>query len=553
MSTVINEEDEYDGFIYPGSSLPSWLTGPEPLRTFQISCHEAGNGHKVFGLRGGMSAEACVAKSLASLSGGTSASWSVYRYGPEPVPTWPGVLDASIQNVVDLYRKHVPSALWSGKLRAVAGPGPMLVPYLCHHTRSLYLPTHFLVSFRRMSELRATLDTANKAGLESFAVAGYDGSMAGAGVAWLKLLSLPQAYRTLMEDYGVGEIMFVGVSGSTGEGLARKVLDDSPELPEEFHRGAVQHSAFISRRASEAVSPGDVYIQYTASSNVQVDSLTADHPSFLRDVYALRSGIEDMDSIFLEHSFRRISDWESGIGDQLYRLIPSAGKAGFRAWAFTSDDSLQLYNAAAHIAFTNMKSNGEYPRGIVCNPYFSCHPEYEEMIGYLPFCFWQAGNPSKKAKQFVAQLGGITDSFKGVTLVIWDGSTSNFGGSVVGMVFPRILKPLCAGASFGARLANELIKCLSLNSKLDLVPSHFRTTPEQWTNDRDLLGQVGWVVSNLKKFRPGGADDLLQWGKERKRLSFDDVSRVVERQSEITPGIHLACRNCNDGAVPQDD
>jgi hypothetical protein len=318
-------------------------------------------GLEIFELTGGMSAEYAVQKSLATLGCGISHGWHGRQGGPEPVLSTPDFLQRSLRRTVGLYNGLIGEKT---KVKTVIiGPGVPSVPYLATTMSAVYLPIHFLVSANSEFEIQSIVDQANGAGYSAYAVFGYDGSMPGVGVAWIKLLDLPAEYKKFIEDHQVEDVILYGVGEKViGETCAQRVL---------------------AGKAAKAGDPGTVDILFT-------------HYGSARDKKALADRIYDFDSLKLAEP-RQIADWESGISSRQIAGFAASIKAATKArpCSITAEgDMIHLYDIAAGLAVKYIRKNEAalkppYVKGVVFNEYLVSHPQYEIQAGLVPLLYWQ--------------------------------------------------------------------------------------------------------------------------------------------------------------------
>eukprot|EP01043_Picozoa_sp_COSAG02_P045551 COSAG02_NODE_4179_length_5658_cov_1.522396_1_plen_363_part_00 len=330
------------------------------LSAFEIEQGVGGEQHQhhLLALRGGMSAELGVEKSLGSLTAAVSHSWRVRApgAGPENVDGRATFLQDSLNRTVELYERLVDQTARNRVKTAVIGPAPCLLPYLVHYTNAVYLPTHFLLSFTNLTSVQRVLAAASASGIDAYAVGGVDYSMPGTVVAWIKLRRLPLVYKSLLQRWGISEAIVVGTT---------------------------RRSWSARRIPSSVVGNNEVYLH--ATSNMAAD----------RQLY--RSfGLSGAMHIPLLPKVE-IDDWESGIGAQVEQLLADAGSIdGMRStWSLTSTDTLPLYEFAVHVAAAGMRANGNEPVGVAMLPYYVCHPLFEELQGYVPFPYWQGNNAQR--------------------------------------------------------------------------------------------------------------------------------------------------------------
>ena len=193
---------------------------PGMLTTYQIAKEEY-KGLNVFMLDGGMSAEYAVQKSLANLTAGVSHTWQIGPGGgPKPVWGTPDFLQQSVQHTVDLYNEYLGK---SKKLKTVIiATGVPTVPYLSAAMEAPVLPLHFLVSVNSTKEISSILEYSSQAGVPCYATLGYDASMDDVGVAWIKLLALPDEYRKFIAPLGIPDVNCIPLSALDGDNVVEK-------------------------------------------------------------------------------------------------------------------------------------------------------------------------------------------------------------------------------------------------------------------------------------------------------------------------------------------
>ena len=347
------------------------VVGEHDLLTYEIRKIDY-HGYPVFLLDGGMSAEYAVVKSGEALARTVSPSWVTKApgYGPRECAASPGFLPASIEATVKYYDEHFGADTVYDTVFISTGVSSMA--YMARTFQAPILPLQFLVSVDTAAELELVLEHARRHGIEAYSTLGHDASVDMA-VAWVKLLSLPPAYRDFLIRHRVRTVLFMGASGLTGgENRARKLLRPGTE--------------------TESVRHGDIYVLHPYGGT-----------EF--DEQELRRKVKDFASLPLEPEFRNISDWESGvIPEQIQTLgasILEADAASELHFA-TAETYLDLYNLATYAVLAFYKKNesrlASEPRnggthspikGLVLNPYLISHPYYETTQGLVPFVFFQ--------------------------------------------------------------------------------------------------------------------------------------------------------------------
>lgn len=351
------------------------VVNDKSLTTYEIY-EDNYNGLPVYKLDGGMSAEFGVEKAITSFGKGVSHSWFcpyADNNGPNPVWSTPDFLRLSLQKTVDLYNKVLGSE--TAKIKTVIlGVGVPSVPYVCTTMNAAYLPVHFLASVNSTVEIEAILDYSNRHVCSSYATLGYDGSMPDAGVAWIKMLELPEEYKKFIEDHGVEEVILYGLEeGALGPTLARKVLRSQGGHPTDLE-------------------PGTIYLLYSENST---DYDTPQLVSRIRDYNTVRKGPST-----------HTADWESGIPDKELEGLILSTKSQTQAGVYSVMSSgsswntiLHLYNVAYWLSLKYMVKNKEALNtnaitGITINEYLSSNPQYELAVGRVPYLYWQFNDVS---------------------------------------------------------------------------------------------------------------------------------------------------------------
>lgn len=365
------------------------------LPIFEIRRHSH-DGLPVYDLDGGMSAEYAVQKALASLAGGVAHTWRVQApgMGPNPVTGSPDFLAASVRRTVAYYDGLLgPDAPVD---TVVIGTGVSSASYVCHALGAPFLPVHFLLSTGSITGTRAVLDQAGQAGLPAYATLGYDESMPGLAVAWIKLLALPAAYRDFLVRHRVRHVVLLGTTGVCGQFARRPLAMRTGTWP--------------------AIGPGDVLVTWP------------DCGSQLDDTW-LRRTVGDLAEHPLEEPARAIADWESGLGDEqlrgLLRDLPT------EPHLLRGSDYLAMYDVATFAHTALLACNGIAVTGIAANPYLVTHPVPETRAGQVPFVYWQLADPAgivaRLRRTVGAALGGTPEALHALPLFL--NTTRNVGGA----------------------------------------------------------------------------------------------------------------------------
>lgn len=322
-------------------------------------------GIPIYGLRGGMSAEYAVEKSVGSLMNGISETWDVRTNpsngkpdleggGPVSVYSDPNVYDflkRSIQETVNTYQSVFRATTPKGN--AIIGTGIAHIPYLASAMKAAFLPMHFLVSVHSVQEVKRILERAKADGYAAFAMLGYDPSIKDIGVAWIKLTKLPPEYLKLLADYKLNNVIITGYNERVegGEGEGRRIL--------------------IPGQSDEDFSDQSIYM------------MSFGDPKTYRRLFM------DYD----QWNFGRVDnymDWEGGISDkQVQEISAQLVQNGINTYTIRANDSRTFYEWATDLQKYQMNKLGLNPNEIVMNEYLEAHPEYELYKGHIPYLYWQ--------------------------------------------------------------------------------------------------------------------------------------------------------------------
>ena len=362
---------------------------PGMLTTYQITKEEY-KGMNVFMLDGGMSAEYAVQKSLANLTAGVSHTWFIGPGGgPKPVWGTPDFLQQSVRHTVDLYNEHLGK---SKKLKTVIiSTGVPTVPYLSAAMEAPVLPLHFLVSVNSAKEVSSILEYSSQVGVPCYATLGYDASMNDVGVAWIKLLALPDEYRQFIIEHEVENVIIAGIGENVkSESYCRKISETGVD--------------------GQEYANGSLYILYTQSGS--------EH-----DIHTISRNIVDYNILSLEEG-KNLADWESGVVNRQIDNISKGILEHTPAQVYSliaTYDMMDMYNLGANIAMYFMYKNREqtkvFVQGTYLNEYLISQPLYELTQGYIPLLFWQFVPPESTIERIKRDIQKVVDTYeKGVLL-----------------------------------------------------------------------------------------------------------------------------------------
>lgn len=350
------------------------------LTTYQITKEEY-KGLNIFLLDGGMSAEYAVQKSLANLTAGVSHTWAIGPGGgPKPVWGTPDFLLQSVRRTVDLYNEHLGK---SKKFKTVIlSTGVPAVPYLSAAMEAPVLPLHFLVSVNSAKEASSILEYSSQAGVPCYATLGYDASMNDVGVAWIKLLALPDEYRQFIIDHKVENVIIAGIGENVkSESYCRKLSKTGTD--------------------GQEYTNGSLYILYTQSGSPY-------------DIHTISRNIVDYHSLSLEKG-RDLADWESGVVSKQLADISKGICENTPAQVYSliaTHDMMDMYNFGTNMAMCFLHKNQNSVRGIYLNEYLISQPLYELTQGYIPLLFWQFVPPVSTSDRMKRDIQKVVDVYE---------------------------------------------------------------------------------------------------------------------------------------------
>ena len=381
--------------------LGTFWTNPANSRQVYDITRTTYNSLPVYLLKGGMSAEYTVEKALANLDQGISHTWDVRSNagvpdladgGPLSVLPTSNFLDSAVTKTVQLYNKYLGATTTFNTV--IISVGVASVPYFSQAFKAPVLPVHFLVSTNSIGQVRSVLQGAKKGGYSCYATAGYDPSVLGEGVAWIKLRTLPAKYRQFLIDHNVQNVLLIGGDEkSIGETSARRVV-----LPE---------------GSGDDYSNGSIYMMNIG----EAEGLTK-----MQEYYKDYADYPKEDA-------KNIADWEGSISDvqfvnfaQSVSSISYASSGGTNTYinvkAITGPESVDLWQIAVDVMLKFYKKNKTASQftsiaGIALNEYLVGFPGWETAKTYIPFLWWQ--NPYAALPTANRLLGPvvskITDSY----------------------------------------------------------------------------------------------------------------------------------------------
>ncbi len=324
------------------------------LTTYQID-KEDYQGLPVFKLRGGLSAEYTIQKSVATFVSGISHSWT----SPiETIASTPDFLERSINNTIDFYNDAIGSSTQVKTVIISTGiPG---VQYLARNMKAIVLPLHYLVASGTVKEAQTILEHANHSGYSVYGTLGHDFSITNTqSVGWIKLLDLPEQYKKFINNHQVKNVILLGHTGiNDGETEAQKVTDTRSK-----HEAG---SLYLMRFSGDA---SDGYLKQILSdyTTTRLSSVT------------------------------KVADWEAGIiSEQIDNFTNTLKEeTSVSVTSITANDGVHLWNLGTYTSLALIQKNksifevgGAVLRGISTNQYLLGNPSYESYIRYVPFLYF---------------------------------------------------------------------------------------------------------------------------------------------------------------------
>ena len=334
---------------------------------------------------GDMSAGFGVLKTIVAFDQGIAATMEeAPQGGTYPVVPTPEFLQRSVRKTVELYNSEIGAA--TKIKRVVIGTGIASVSYFATMMGAAYLPIHYLVSANSASEVQAILDYSNQNGYASYATLGYDGSMPGVGVAWIKLLALPDEYRKFIIEHEVENVIIAGIGEDVkSESYCRKLSKTGVD--------------------GQEYADGSLYILYTQSGS--------EH-----DIKTISRNVVDYDTLSLEKG-KDLADWESGVVNRQIDNISKGICEHTPAQVYSliaTHDMMDMYNLGANMGMYFMYKNREQTKvsvqGTYLNEYLISQPLYELTQGYIPLLFWQFVPPVSTIDRIKRDIQKVVDVYE---------------------------------------------------------------------------------------------------------------------------------------------
>ena len=183
------------------------------------------------------------------------------------------------------------------------------------------------------------------------------------GVAWIKLLALPDEYRKFIIEHEVENVIIAGIGEDVkSESYSRKLSKTGVD--------------------GQEYADGSLYILYTQSGS--------EH-----DIKTISRNVVDYDTLSLEKG-KDLADWESGVVNRQIDNISKGICEHTPAQVYSliaTHDMMDMYNLGANMGMYFMYKNREQTKvsvqGTYLNEYLISQPLYELTQGYIPLLFWQ--------------------------------------------------------------------------------------------------------------------------------------------------------------------
>lgn len=361
--------------------------GPGDIDVYNVAKVDY-KGLPVFKLKGGMSAEYTVEKSIADLAGGVSETWDVRTVngkpdlkGGGPISVYPDnqfdFVKKSVKETVDVYNTNLGKNTPFGTV--IISTGPACIPYVSNAFKAPVLPLHFLVSINSIKEVGLILDSAKASGYSVYATCGYDPSMSEVGVAWIKLRTLPPEYRQFLIDHQVKRVIIMGYLDGDDDG--------------ETHARRVQ----LANQSEDDYSDGSIYMMAFG------------------EMKTYKSYFKDFNFNYYDKE-KTIPDWEGGVSEvqianfsDAIRKIPNQPP---NVYAIQTGNSVNFYRWAFDVQETLLKKTSQQPKEVSLNEYLVGFPVYEQYKSTVPFLYWQGAFPGPDLTAFwVNDFGAFKTRF----------------------------------------------------------------------------------------------------------------------------------------------
>jgi len=338
-------------------------------------------------VNGGMSAEIVFGKYVAS------AQYNIYKEWNNQivnVDTNPNIIIDTLQMISNIVT-IVESSRVNPCSNVLISPGFLSAPYLVELMNLIYLPSHILVGVNSMIHLEVALSRAHEAGIDCYAVIGFDSVVPTCLVAWIKFRSIPPVYQKLISNLKIRNVIAMGVwevnGVSSGECVNRAYGPNKnvffTYVQESYGNSTDDTVVFSNFLGHETVS----HILQPRVRNLgdwesSIDYLT----DFFLPIDGMIIPSEESVEEYAHHPFSKMSQTNN-------KTLPSFS---VKCHCFYADNTVKLYCLATELASLFMKRNNISQKGVVLNPYIICNPLYEVTYGYLPIVYWQFNNDNQQ-------------------------------------------------------------------------------------------------------------------------------------------------------------
>ncbi len=303
--------------------------------------------------KGGSGSELCVAKCIASLSATECTSWYIDPKTNESIPVYPTetFVQKSVTKVFDLYREmftYLSRCSNFSVTTCVIGAGSMVIPYLCHTMNALYLPSQFMLSYQTIQDVQTVIDCSD---IPACAVASTTEK-----IAYIKLMQIPSLYKQLLKLFGITTVLFVNHTESE-----EAYFMITPQCKDTSLHWKCDHSF-------RDYNQGEIYLKNSTLEETKLINLKQATSTTACMIPAAETAMGNKQIQQFAHAIHK-----QGKVTTMYQLQASSIQ---ELNVFASGLMFRLHQKQNATEFT-----------LVLNPYFSCHPWFEEVTCCVPICY----------------------------------------------------------------------------------------------------------------------------------------------------------------------
>lgn len=307
--------------------------------------------------KGGKSSELCVAKCIASLSATECTSWFLDPKTNDSIPIYPteSFVQKSVTKVFDLYKEmfiYLSKCPRFSVNTCIIGAGSMLIPYLCHTMNAIYLPSQFEITYQTIQDLQTIIDCSDIPVCSIASVAEK--------VAYIKLMQFPSLYKQLLKMFGIKTVLFVN----------HTTTEEAYYMVTPQYKESIDHKHWKCNGYFHDYKAGEIYLKNISLEEIKLINLK-------QTTSTITCTIPDAQTAMGNNQIEQFTH-------AIHKQVALSTMDMYQLQA-NSLQELNLFASALMYRLVQKHSATEFT--LVMNPFFSCHPWFEEVTCCVPVCY----------------------------------------------------------------------------------------------------------------------------------------------------------------------